>query len=450
MPNFTAAPKIQNCIENIINEHLDEWKNMLRTGNLLGFEKSLSTELLNISDSISQILLTEVGTELKGELSKQAKAEGARKLVIRGLSIRLQTGTTIKVESPYIKGTVGDWTGSRHLLATHWGIIEGVSPELYNKVGYCAALGPSYNISQQTLSRFGTTICLSTTRDITNKLAVCCAEYGEEELMLKESESVVNKRVVIAIDGGRTRIRSYTGEVNELGNSTYDTSWREPKLFVIDVIDNDGNVEKHSLPIYGVRFGEEDCMDLLESYLRKLKIEEATEIQLLGDGAPWIWNQFSALMKRLNVDSKKVTETLDYYHSSSYVHDLVERMPLKVSEVDRKKYLKDFKDWLWMGKADRIVAVCREIYKKPCKEVKRCINYLEKHQPRMQYATYDDQKLMCASGIVESAIRRIINLRFKNAATFWDKDCVEKLFFLRAAVLSNRWDNVIQRLAMRK
>lgn len=54
---------------------------------------------------------------------------------------------------------------------------------------------------------------------------------------------------------------------------------------------------------------------------------------------------------------------------------------------------------------------------------------------------------MCGSGIIESAIRRIINLRFKNAATFWDKSTVEKLFCLRAALLARRWDNLIRNIA---
>ncbi len=49
--------------------------------------------------------------------------------------------------------------------------------------------------------------------------------------------------------------------------------------------------------------------------------------------------------------------------------------------------------------------------------------------------------------VARSGVRRVINLRFKNASTFWDKGTVEKLYFLRAAVLTKRWDTVIQNLA---
>ena len=53
---------------------------------------------------------------------------------------------------------------------------------------------------------------------------------------------------------------------------------------------------------------------------------------------------------------------------------------------------------------------------------------------------------MCGSGIIESGIRRIINLRFKNASTFWKKETVEKLYFFRAALLSKRWDIVMDNI----
>ena len=62
----------------------------------------------------------------------------------------------------------------------------------------------------------------------------------------------------------------------------------------------------------------------------------------------------------------------------------------------------------------------------------------------MQYAHFKANKYLFGSGIVVSGIRRIINLRFKNPSTFWQKDKVEKLFFLRALCLSKRWEVFMQ------
>ena len=64
----------------------------------------------------------------------------------------------------------------------------------------------------------------------------------------------------------------------------------------------------------------------------------------------------------------------------------------------------------------------------------------------MYYADYEEDKLLCGSGIIESAVRRVINLRYKNTSTLWDMATVEKLYFLRGAVLSKRWDVVMQNL----
>ena len=77
-------------------------------------------------------------------------------------------------------------------------------------------------------------------------------------------------------------------------------------------------------------------------------------------------------------------------------------------------YLKQFKEWLWAGKSEKIVAACRAIFKERSPEINRWINYLDKHQHRTQYADFKELKLLCGSGIIESAIRRIVNLEFKN------------------------------------
>jgi hypothetical protein len=64
----------------------------------------------------------------------------------------------------------------------------------------------------------------------------------------------------------------------------------------------------------------------------------------------------------------------------------------------------------------------------------------------MQYADCQAKKLMCGSGIIESGIRRVINLRFKNASAFWKQDNVECLYFLRGIMLSFRWQIMMNNL----
>ena len=64
------------------------------------------------------------------------------------------------------------------------------------------------------------------------------------------------------------------------------------------------------------------------------------------------------------------------------------------------------------------------------------INYFEKHTNRMNYQLFRQQKWLCGSGAVESAIRRIVNLRFKAPSSFWLVEHIEPLAFLRATFLA--------------
>ena len=140
---------------------------------------------MEVHNFISEQLLIESSKELYDNLKQEGKSLGASKIEKREMSIRLSTGHQISVPNPYVKKAKNDWKGSKHTLANYWNIIKGSSPLLYDRVCYCSALCPSYDLSYQTLTKFGTKICLSSVRDITNRLAEYIYDYGEEKIMLE-------------------------------------------------------------------------------------------------------------------------------------------------------------------------------------------------------------------------------------------------------------------------
>lgn len=415
-------------------------------GDLLDFEQSLAHNLLELSNRICEELLPQAANQVFEELQEQAKQEGCRKIVSRPLQVRLRTGHFVQVTSPYVKQVPDGYETTRHLLHTHWHLIGQASPMLYDQVGFCAAICPSFESGYQLLKKFGTCMCLSSVQKLTLQLADKCQQVGEARLSLHSTESVADKTVIIGIDGGRTRTRHYPGFRNQQGNLCYDTPWREPKLFVIDILGDDGKVDRQELPIYGTRFEQKDLFELLTQYLQSLNITQVKHIQIIGDGAPWIWNNLTPMLLELGVSEDRITETLDVWHGTQYVHKLIDNMGTRQTKPEKRKLKKQFLHWLWEGKSDKIVARCQAIYKRQNDTVRRCIAYLDKHLNRSQYTDYKANGLMCGSGIVESAIRRVINLRFKNAATFWYADNVEKMYFLRASVLAGRWNTVIQNI----
>ncbi len=61
----------------------------------------------------------------------------------------------------------------------------------------------------------------------------------------------------------------------------------------------------------------------------------------------------------------------------------------------------------------------------------------------MRYVTLERRKLPIGSGQVESAVRRVVNLRFKAPGSFWRETTVSGLMHLRAAFKAGRWDEIM-------
>jgi hypothetical protein len=77
------------------------------------------------------------------------------------------------------------------------------------------------------------------------------------------------------------------------------------------------------------------------------------------------------------------------------------------------------------------------------KAITRALRYVETHAHRMRYVTLEARKLSIGSGQVESAVRRVINLRFKAPGSFWTETAVSGLMHLRVAFKAGRWDEIM-------
>lgn len=56
----------------------------------------------------------------------------------------------------------------------------------------------------------------------------------------------------------------------------------------------------------------------------------------------------------------------------------------------------------------------------------------------MAYATLEQVGLPLGSGAIESAVRRVINLRLKGAGIFWHKQSAEAMLLLRSFAKAGR------------
>ena len=109
----------------------------------------------------------------------------------------------------------------------------------------------------------------------------------------------------------------------------------------------------------------------------------------------------------------------------------------------KKKQKVVFLKWkplLWEGSMELVIEDFKKRMKESKKEISKkmqtAMNYFTRHEEHMNYKDLKERKLLCGSGLVESAVRRIINLRFKGPSTFWKVDNLEKLILLRCVFLA--------------
>ena len=88
------------------------------------------------------------------------------------------------------------------------------------------------------------------------------------------------------------------------------------------------------------------------------------------------------------------------------------------------------------GQVDRLLAV----------ETPADTDLIEAARLLMRYDELVRKNLPIGSGAVESAIRRIINLRVKGAGMFWTPENAEAVIYLRAQALTDRWDEMLERV----
>jgi hypothetical protein len=206
-------------------------------------------------------------------------------------------------------------------------------------------------------------------------------------------------------------------------------------------MDAEGNLLKEFEPLHDATMGNhEDMFALLESHLRSLELEQLDRLVFCGDGGKWIWSGIEKLCERMSFDKNKVFQALDYTHAKQNLQELVDLVdPRKQSAA-----LKKWRDLLWNGQLDALKQSIEAtiVTNKTNREqaLKKFNNFFEGNKKRMHYAQFKEKGLPTGSGHVESAIRRVINLRLKAPGTFWLKEMAECFLFLRSQLISGRWN----------
>jgi hypothetical protein len=333
------------------------------------------------------------------------------------------------------------------------GIQEGKSPALVREVGRLAALMPSYEAVQQELAERGLKLNIKEVHRVGRYAATAALTYRKRELEQYRAGQMPagdgrGKRFGAMIDGGRTKIRTVKRRQKGHGKTKtqkrrFRTDWREPKQIIVFEMDAQGRMKKGTKPIIDGTFqGPDEIMEVLAMRLHQVGAAPAEVVAFRADGAPWIWERLEWVIRRVGLKKQQVSSGLDWCHAVHHVSLALETL---AGESERKRVFKKLRKWLKQGSwrkvthhlIDRMLAAGLDENAPVWTE----LNYLEKHGEagRLDYPKFRRRKLPVGSGAIESAIRRVINLRMKGNSVFWKEENAEGMLVLRGLVLSGCW-----------
>ena len=333
------------------------------------------------------------------------------------------------------------------------GIAERLSPLVRSLVAQRGTLAISFEAARDTLAQMGIAMSTKRVARITyafHQIALRQRRHQVEQARrgtLPTGTLLAGQRVVIAVDGGRTRLRRPKRGRRRKGrrHHGYHAEWKEPKLLTIYVVDERGRkIRTVRIPVTndGTFEGVEAFMALLKMHLVHLGVCHAHSVLLIGDGAPWIWLRIPPLLRQLGCPEEIIFEALDFYHAAGCLNTFAQQaFP---STEAAQVWFKRQRRWLKQGRINVVLqnmqARLSQANGTPREEMETLYEFFVTHQPRMAYQQLAKHHLPIGSGTVESLIRQVVNLRLKGNGKFWLKQHAEGMLLARCRWAAGQWN----------
>src|SRR4051794_17476500 len=326
-----------------------------------------------------------------------------------------------------------------------WGVHDHCSAAVASEISELVAMLGSLEEVEQALTDRGQPLDFKTIRTIAYRFAAR-ARAAQRVGGLSWGETVAGRRVVVSTDGGRLRLRTTKrGPKTAKGRNRYRTDWREPKLLIIYVVDDRGQMDREFLAVIDGTLGGPDAIfKLMEYYLRELEITTADKVLFVADGARWIWNRVGGLLRRMGVEPGRVNELVDFYHAVEHLGKIA-ALQRRWTAAERRAWVGRQRRRLLKGGFEDVRAALDAVCgPRPGKALRRERDYFKRNggKGRMDYARMATLKLPIGSGAIESAIRRVVNLRLKGPSIYWHKTNAEAVLLLRSYYKAGRWNHL--------
>jgi hypothetical protein len=474
-----AIETFKNKIQTLLPvENLSDWDGTI----LQEREQEIRHTALELAGQCIALLLNSLGQEplAEKEAKKRTQAgrgfgsqsQGKKRVKIKTLGnvevslnvnyvLNRRSGKATGRKKKSIKpGKRGKANGQGFFPLLRWlGMEERVSPMVWSTVALFGMMSSSFATACKNLQEWG--IRLSEQR--IERLTYCFGRAGvqlTEQWMTQMAEgnlpvgdTLRGKRVGLNVDGGRTRLRrNKKGQPKANGRRGYYGEWKEPKLFTLYGIDDEGKrINTIEIPVTNDgTFGDvEVFMQLLEMYLLKLGVVNANQVLLVADGALWIWQRIPALLKRLGLQTEQIIELIDFYHAAENLCKFSELVFSDKKQAKKwfKKARSSMKHQSFSGLAKEMQKLANDVSGKGKKaEAKSALPYFIDQPQRFAYRQVQAMKLPIGSGAIESLIRQVVNLRLKGNGKFWLPENAEIILHGRCQWAAGQWSQFSQRI----
>jgi hypothetical protein len=161
---------------------------------------------------------------------------------------------------------------------------------------------------------------------------------------------------------------------------------------------------------------------------------QAADTVAVADGAAWIWN----IVAEHFYDSVQV---IDWYHAAEHLGRAAAVL-YGEGTPQAHTWRKECEQTLFEGQAELIAQRLEQLAKdkpKLAEDLRREAGYFREHQRRMNYLELREDGYPIGSGMVESGCKQF-KARFAGPGMRWNRDNLENLLPVRAAIMSQRFD----------
>ena len=231
--------------------------------------------------------------------------------------------------------------------------------------------------------------------------------------------------LVVQMDGSMIPVVERGGGAD--GRKGKQLLWREARLCLARASDK-------TQALYGATLGSAQTAGWMwREVALKAGLGNRTQVHGLGDGAPWIVDQF-----RENF-GQQGSYLLDFYHVSEYLAQAASR----VAGANKQREWTRRQQARLLSNQHRKVLRSLEGHLEPPNTqeapVSAAHRYLTERHDCLDYMSARANKLPIGSGEIESGHRHVIQKRLKLAGAWWKQTNAQAMLKLRSARANNQW-----------